>query len=511
MGLSTDQRTDTPDTPSLPYLDLIEDWQRIEDLRGGTRAMRAGPYLPRVKNEKAAEYEARISRAFLTEMYADTVSDLVAMPFREFVRVENLPPRLAFLESDVDGRGTSLTAFAAGMLTDMIDYGLAHGFVDFSSVPENVQGPRPASIAAEAQRGARPLFQRWKPSSVIAWRLNDADRPEVVRIKETAYRPKDGSMFLDEAVKLVRQWTPETYTTFRMLDSAPMGKPAYEIEEGPIELRARGQTLAAVFGGLPHVVAYANQTGPFQAVPALRALAEVNIAHFQTDADMRNALRVAAFAILTVKGWQRPIEQTDDGEEEEFPAPAPTNVYLLEADGEVKFAEHTGASISASRETIKDLETRGERLGAQPVARESAAKTATGANIDETRNMSQLEAWVRELEGALRRMFEYAAAWVGVALPESFAVRIFDEFTTEDRSTESLNLLTGLWEKHAFPTRELLAKLQRAGHLPDSVDVDELAAEIDRGREERSDFMRDAVADQDLEDEPAVEPEEVAA
>lgn len=496
MALSTDQRKDSPDQPSLPYLEMAEDWQRIEDLRGGTRAMRAGPYLPKVRNEKDAEYQARLSRAFLTEMYADTVSDLVAMPFRQLVQVADLPPKLAYLETDVDGRGTSLTSFAAGMLTDMIDYGLTHGFVDFTPVPENVTGQRPASIAAEAQVGARPIFQRWKPSAVIAWRLNDADRPEIVRIKETAYRPKDGAVFLDEAVRLVRQWTPDEYTSFRMIDSVPRGEVDY-VEEESVPIRVRGQSAAAAFGGLPHVVAYANQTGPFQATPALRALAEVNIAHFQTDGDMRNALRVAAFAMLMVKGWKKSIaDEVDDPEAGEFPSPAPTNVYTFEdPDADMKFVEHTGAAIDASRETLKDLENRGERLGAQPVAREAAAKTATGANIDETRNMSQLEAWVRELESALRQMFEFAATWVGITLPESFAVRIFDEFSTEDRSPDSLALLTSLWEKHAYPTRELLAKLQRAGHLPDSVDVDALAAEIDADREARSEVMRDTIQD----------------
>lgn len=451
---------------------MMAKWTLIEDLLGGTAAMRAARdrWLPMEEAETDANYESRLGRSILYNMFKDTVLKLAAKPFARAVTVKGLPAEVEYILTDADGRGRTFTEVLYASLFDMMAYGLTEARVDFTHLPPKPDGSK-YSIAEEKAAGARAYIKVTRPSQVIGWRFIPNVEPpqlESVRIEEMITEAK--GKYQDREVRHV--W--EVYADHWFLHRQdPDDKAKWDVvREGSNDI-----------GHVPLHVAYADEaSASMEANPPLEDLAYVNLAHWQSDSDQRNILRMCRFAILFLKGLSDEDYEDATGQTK-GKGPliiGPTNfVKTRSPDAEMKYVEHTGAGIDAGRQDLLSLEARGEKLGSQPLAQTSTTRTAAGANIDESRNLSLLQRWVRTIEAHGRRLLEAVLAWHKIKTPADLIVDVYSDFKVTLYDDDDAKLLKESAAEGLITVSSYLHELKRRGKLPEAFDVDQEVAALE--------------------------------
>lgn len=457
--------TDTVDSCSVAYERMAKKWELIHDLLGGTQKMRDADskWLPKEEAESPKNYERRLNRSVLFPGFKNAIDRSVSRPFSKPVTVKSAPAALDFLVKDADGCSQSISQFARSIFEDLCTYGKAHILVDYTSVKENNEGT--ASIAQEKAIGARASFARVTSPSLIGWsaiKLPGYSKPvlESIRIREKRTEKVEGSTYQDHEVNYIRVVGRNSFELWREMDQADGdGNQWKMVESGRISL-----------GKVPLVTIYAKQVGFMEADPPFEDLAWLNLAHWQSESDQRNILRVSRFAILFASGLSK--EEAENG----FTVGPFNTITSSNKDARLAYVEHQGTAIEAGRKDLQDLEARMEIAGMSPFIERSANSTATGKAIDEEQSLSKAQEWVRATEDGLFEAFDFASQWHQVELPKDFGIDIFSDFKVSLQPGD-ITFLLQLAQAGQITNKTLLEEIKRRGLLADSVDPEQESEE----------------------------------
>jgi len=452
----------TVDSPCSAYNAMQAHWGLIDDLLGGTLAMRAAgeKWLPKEPKEENKSWQNRLDRSILYGAYADTVDDLVGRPFSKPVTIEGeLPERLACLEDNCDGQGTDLTQFARELFYTCLNRGLTHVLVDYPKT-ESAEGKK-MTLADEKRSGVQPIFVHIKPEQLIGWRYETGKdgKPQLTQIrwKETHSEP-DGE-FGTKTVETVRVYTPDSWQVHTKNDDNEY----LLTEEG----------THTYPNGIPLITCYINKDGYMTAQPPLEGLAWLNLAHWQSYSDQRNILRFARAALLFVKGLT-------EAEMEKEVVLGPSRMFRsTNSEADMKFVEHTGKAIDSGRQDLLDLEERMTVLGLEPLLSRPGNQTATGQSIDEAKNQSSIQAWIRSLELAIYNLFDAAGNWTGDTLSEDFKANIYNDFGVSVRATSDIEALIKIRQARELDRESFLREVKRRALLSEATDIDEVVAKVE--------------------------------
>ena len=447
-------------TPSLAWQEMAKTWEITDPLRGGTRAMRdAGTaLLPRFPLETSEAYDFRRGNSFLFPSYDETIKRLVARPFSRAIVLQGtdgLDDRLAAIEFDADGTGRSLTEFARAWFTDAVDRGLSHILVEF---PKNEKRSVDDSV--------RPYFVHVSPRDLIGGPGRQGlDR---IRIRECVTKQVDE--FGEVEVRRVR-----VIKLLRDDQGKLTGEGAWElheendkgdfvvIEEGPYDLERIALATLPI-----------NVTGPLTGVSPLESLAWVNVRHWQSSSDQNHALAFARSGLLFAKGWDE--KQVS----ENLRAVGPNRVvFHKDPEADLKYVEHSGASIQAGERDIDKLERQMEVLGNKPMMRRTGTTTATERVADEGDADCAVKAWIQLAEAALYQAFELAALWLDVALPDDFAVNIYSDFRALD-SSDGADSVQKARDNRDISLETYLTEMQRRGVLSEDLKIEDEIERIEK-------------------------------
>lgn len=446
--------------PCVGYTEMSEDWELLHDLLGGTKAMKAAgeKWLPKEPREDG--YSQRLGRSILYNAYRDTLNKLANRPFSHPISFTDLPDELEYLKNDVDATGKSFESFSKEVLNDLINYGLVHILVDHSELPGVADGET-LTKADEERLGARVLLNIIHPPNLIGWQtevVNKRIKLIQIRIKETITELV--GQYGDADVNYVKLYNETGWEIYKEV------LPENDKEEVTWQLVDSGEHT---FGRISLVTIYANRTGFMTAEPALMDLAWLNLAHWQSYSDQKNILRISRFGLLFGKGFPKEMvgASLDIG---------PSKAFLTtDKDADLKYVEHTGKSIEAGHKDIEDIEIKMEILGQQPLMRTAPLSTATAKRIDESRNVSQLQSWVRDLEKGLRQVIEMACEWRKVDMPETTKIDIFSDFEVAIYGATDKELLLKARVEGEITRERFLREEQRRGVFSGEMDPKEEA------------------------------------
>jgi hypothetical protein len=420
--------------PCVGYKEMSKLWDLILDLLGGTQAMRdAGQkWLPMESRESFTSYETRLNRSILFNGLRDTLNKLVNKPFTHSMTVNNLPEEISYLENDVDGNGTTLETFVKEVLYNLIEFGIAHIYVDHTTVHEVEQGKK-LTKADEKRLGVRVYLINISPNDLIGWqakRINGVIKLKQIRYKETIVEP-DGE-FGDKEVNYIYVYNEENFEVYKQ-------------DSENTDLYNKDSEGSHSFGRIPLITIYANRTGFMKAEPPLMDLAWQNLAHWQSSSDQRNILRFSRFGIIFGKGL--PDKMVEAGALDIGPSKA----FLVESDeADMKYVEHTGKAIEAGQKDIEEIEQKMRVLGNQPLMK-VIPNTATAERIDEGRTVSQLQSWINSLQLGIKQALKLACEWRKIeSSADNIEVDIYSDF-------EALVLGGG--------DKDLLLKVRKAGEI----------------------------------------------
>jgi hypothetical protein len=440
---------------------MVEAAEKGRALMGGTNSMRkAGKeYLPKFKAEADGDYKARLDSSWLFNGMRKTVKDMTGRVFTKPVTIVEGSPRLQEFATDINMQGQDLSAFASDVFKDAFVPGISFIMVD---APRR---ERETTRAAAATLGLRPYMVHLRVEDILGFKteqFNNVLALSMLRILEsvTENDPKDEftQVNVDQVRVLTREVNTVSVRIYRKND-----KDDWLVVDEYI-------TNAEEITVIPF---YAQRTGFFTAEPVLEDLADVNIAHWQSQSDQRHILHFARVPILFASGR---------AEDEPLVISASQAVTSRDADAKLSWVEHSGKAIGAGRQDLMDLQYQMQALGLQLLV--ASHETATGAVLDSAKETSTLSMMADNLKDALEQALKWMAFYAGET-EQNIMVEVNKDFgivplTAQEVQVMQTDVSLGLLSKEAY-----YAERKRRGFLNPDLDTDK---DMDRITEEAPDL-----------------------
>lgn len=475
MAKKTDPRND-PTTTCANYDIMLPRWQMIDALLGGTEAMRSAGevYLPPHAREGDLNYQERLAKAVLFNMFALTVNLLADKPFTEQITfTDEMPETLVEYSDDIDLRGSNITRFGYEVFRTGLAKAFTHILID---APEAPGGER--TLADDRTLGLRPYAVHIKPEQLFfaeTQRINGEDVYTHIRFDhyETV---RDG--YAEGLVHYVRvmdllqdEESGELYVNSVWLVKATEGKNKDQW------VRAPGKGGRIDIDRIPLVTFYTDQDALLLGKPSLLDLAFLNVEHFQSYSDQQNILTVTRFPLLASSG----ISEYDGNDTTVGP-----RQMLIAEDPAARFyyVEHSGAAIASGEKALSDLEVKMSSYGGSLLAKRPDRETAKARDAAEGTVTSPLQRMVQSFRDTLAVVYSVMLKLDGVegdrqALAQMIQVK--DDFGDESATAVDLQTLQVAVREGAISRRGFLSSLKRLGILPEDFDID---AEMDNIEDE---------------------------
>jgi hypothetical protein len=437
----------TVNKQSKAMADMVEAAAKGRALMGGTDAMRlAGKtYLPKFKAELDEDYQARLHSSWLFNGMRKTVKDMTGRVFTKTIEIVDGSDRLKEFATDINMQGQDLSAFASDVFKDAFVPGISYIMVD---------APRregETTRAAAASLGLRPYMVHLRVEDILGFKTKQFSNVlalSMLRILEsvTENDPKDEftQINVDQVRVLTREGNAVSVRIYRKND-----KDEWLVVD-------EYQTNAEEITVIPF---YAQRTGFFTAEPVLEDLADVNIAHWQSQSDQRHILHFARVPILFASGR---------GDDEPLIISASQAVTSINPEAGLEWVEHSGAAIGAGRTDLMDLQDQMQALGLQLLV--ASHETATGAVLDSAKETSTLSMMADNLKDALEQALEWMAFYAGDP-EQNITVEVNKDFgivplTAQEVQVMQADVNLGLLSKEAY-----YAERKRRGFLSPDLDT----------------------------------------
>jgi hypothetical protein len=488
-------QNDNPELPSFTasaYAAMAPRWKICREVDEGTEALRRtenlDTYFPKGAVESDPERLSRVNRAELFPMLKDTVKGLVGLALRKSPTLgKDVPATIVKLWENIDGAGTHGTIFLKRVFRDGILKGHSGVLVDVPKV--STEGVITTRRAREL--GLRPYAVHVKPEQVINWRTQVINGSLVLTLL----------VIMEEVDAPSGRFGTQTVTRYRIFvrDEAT-GLINYEVWTQSDEAKdpefENGGVLQATTR-VPYAVVYCGERiAALQSLPPLLDLAYTNIAHVQVLSDHRTALHAGSNPILCTKNRTGGVPTiTPDPNKANVPGPsdmggsegnpafvgdvmgraAPPLLLGVNTgidvgkDGDVWYAEPTGASYAATDKELENIETRGAAQGLSMLQRDRrAAETAEAERLQRTEKDAALSTAAHNLKDMAETMLAFFALFLGETTGGSIVFDFgFEEKLLTAQQIDVYSRMVGAGQL----TRRTMWKMILS-ELPDDFDAD---------------------------------------
>lgn len=465
----------TVETPRAEIITYRDSARVVKDLMSGQTAMRSAGerYIKRVAGEPEAKWRCRVDGATLLNAYERTLAYLSGQVFSRDVAMEKegqeKAAEFAALMENIDGEGNNLTTWAKRFFHRSLNDGFGLILVDSESVPTR-PGPNgtreyqsrddagnetwePLHAKASAALGLRPKLVHVPAENILGWRYEvqgGKKRLTLLRILETYTEPAEWDAG-DKTRLQVRVLRPGGFEIWRKPDE---GKDDWKVSEtGELP----GDEIPVVFfrPGKP--------LDEVTCAPALEALADKNVEHWQKQADHNWLMKDVRDNWKYVTGDHLP---------EEIPA-GPGILTSFPSGCTVGSVGNDAASVAASSSELKDIEGQMALFGLQLLMPRTGDVTATEKALSSAESDSTLKGWAIELKDALEQAMVFMGVFMG-GNGQAPSLVVNTEF--RPAVMDDALVLQGLSDdvKSGFISRETyLAEKKRRGIFADDFDLEQ--------------------------------------
>ena len=423
---------------------MMPDWGVMAAVTNGTNYLRdmSETYLPQEPREDDDAYQTRVDRSVLSPYTSRLIETAAGAILRKPIHIEGDPYWLEIAQN-IDGLGSNINEYARRALVSSLTYGHSAILVDYPAAAGAM------NLAEERAMGRRPYFVHVDAPQIWGWRKEPVtNRLLQVRIHDYDVRPLNE--FGEEQIEQMRVIYPGRY------DLYTLGQEVVEFSS------TGGYSLDEI----PLVPIYSNRRGLLISQPPLLDIANLNITHYQRQADLIHALHIAAMPTLVLEGWDDTTGSATMGVNYAIAMQPGNKAYYVQADA---------TSFDAQMAELQSLEQQMSTLGVTKLfGQKFVAESAEAKRIDQAQSNSVLSIISQELESALNQAFEFAAQYVGIEAPEITIDRDFDYYRLIG---QDVSVLTQLNQMGKISDAMLLEILRRGEILPDNINIeDELEA-----------------------------------
>jgi hypothetical protein len=432
--------SESPFVRSLEVIGMMPDWSVMAAVTNGTNYLRdmSETYLPQEPREDDDAYQTRVDRSVLSPYTSRLIETAAGAILRKPIHIEGDPYWLQ-LAQNIDGLGSNINEYARRALVSSLTYGHSAILVDYPAASEA------RNLAEERAMGRRPYFVHVDAPQIWGWRKEPGtNRLLQVRIHDYDVRPLNE--FGEEQVEEMRVIYPGRYDL-------------YTLGQELVEFTATGgYSLTEI----PLVPIYSNRRGLLVSQPPLLDIANLNITHYQRQADLIHALHIAAMPTLVLEGWDDTTGSATMGVNYAIAMQPGNKAYYVQADA---------TSFDAQMNELQSLEQQMSTLGVTKLfGQKFVAESAEAKRIDQAQGNSVLSIISQELESALNQAFAFAAKYVGMEPPEITIDRDFDYYRLIG---QDVSVLAQLNQMGKISDAMLLEILRRGEVLPDNINIED--------------------------------------
>jgi len=367
---------------------------------------------------------------------------------------------------DVDLQGNSLSVWAARFFADAVNSKANLVLVEFPQVETRTNDAGrleyqdasgewvPKTAAVDAQNGWRPNFVSIPTASVLGWRIETVNGRQTLtqfRFKERVLEERGEFDVEDEYCEQVRVLYRGRYEIWRKVETAGQGEETWAVwKEGTVSMPEI--PLATFFPT-------GNEMG-LVTLPALEDLAHLNRRHWQATAEHNELMRWVRAPGMFGSGFN----ESDMGSLNWGPGILTVSTA---PDSKMMSLGVDAASVTASRQELKDIEEAMALYGLQLLMPKTGDVTATEKALGASESDSTLKRWALGLKDCLEQAFTFAGQWVGAEeLAPSVSVNTeYHMLTGVDPAT-----IIAATEKGIIPKEMAFNEFRRRGLLPDDAD-----------------------------------------
>lgn len=479
-------------------------WKICRDVVAGEYAVKAAgeTYLPKPSGQDDAEWKAYLKRAHLFPATGRTQAGLTGLVWRRAPQVE-VPETMDKMLEDVTLSGVSIQDLAADLVEEVVEVGRAGLLVDYPQVPVTPD----LSVEQQERIGARPFMVLYHAEDVVNWRQQRIGSRTLLTL-----------VVLREAVAVGGSDPFKTETTiqYRALEltadrpdgAAPGGDPVYRVtvyqkatagenvgKWVPVSVVwpvSRGQYLSAI----PFTFVGVDATdGPEVDQPPLLDLAQVNLSHYRTMADLEHGAHWAGLPTPVFIGL------TEDQRKTGIKMGSSEGI-TLPIGGDAKFLEFTAVGLQALEKRAEEKREEMVVLGARILAPEKRQpETREVATIHRAGENSVLASIANNASGAIESGLEMMRDWAGLSGDVLF--RLNTDYLATPMDAAMLGALTGALQAGTLSSQDYFWYLQRGDVIRADRTYEEALADLENHPPMAAQIAAQIAANTQGEEDPA--------
>jgi hypothetical protein len=443
-------------------------WLSARDVFAGEAAVKAAGerYLPKLDSQSSDEYNAYRARASFFNATARTADGFVGLIFRREPTFKlpddsaGVGKALVSFVDDADMLGTSLSAYAKNVVTEVVSVGRAGTLVDWEDQVEQ----RAYAVLYTAEQ-----ILNWKTE-----RVNGRNVLTLLVLSEKVERPvTDGDEFDPDEVEQLRilrlvpgqkpesgekvRWSYQVEIWQQGNKKSKRGKAEWTKVETRIPLRL-GKPLPLI----PFVFHGPRHSLPVVDKLPLADIIAVNLDHYRLNADYKHGLHFTALPTAWVSGFDKSSNLRIGS----------STAWVAETPGATAgFLEFTGQGLT----TFERAMDRDERLMAVLGTRMLEAQKRVGESADaielrQSGENSVLTAVSFSVSDSLTAVLGWVYWWNSTEeTPEAIGedrvlVTVNSDFSTKGMASDEITAVVAAWQAGAI-SRETMFELFRKGEV----------------------------------------------
>ena len=396
-------------------------------------------YLPKLGGQDTEDYNAYKKRALFYGACVRTKEALAGAICRKPLQLHGPEEWTKKYKDDVTGTGVSLNSFAGELVHEMLTTSMEGILVDHD--------------------GARPFLSHYCQENVTnilptgdvvlqeaSW-VQDAKDPYVLT-EATSYR----ELRMVDGKPFVRVWTiPEGGKEWVAGEDSPLTYRKEPLKEIPFTL--------AQMNGIP-----------------LLPLAQANLSHYLTSADLENGLHWGGIFTPWIAGS---LPTLADGTSEDMKVGG-SSAWILPIGSQVGMLEISGSALAALEARLLGKQQLMAALGARLlIEAKKAAETEGTTRINASGEGATLSLVVDAVESALTRALRMMARWDGITATDEIKVEMNRDFVDARLSAQDIAAYLALYTAGAIDLETFLIIFQGGEVLPDGRSPEDIKALLD--------------------------------
>jgi hypothetical protein len=425
-----------------------KEWEKCRDTYNGQTAVksRGEVYLPKLSAQTIDEYNSYKHRALFYPITGKSVNGLTGLVVAKDPILKYPPSMKSYFE---DQSGTEFYELFSSSTREAILMGRGALFVD-----------RPRS-------GGRPQIHVYTAENVLNWKLDpDTGVPTMVVLRECVVDDTNVDKFehLEKWQYRVLEMIDGVYTqTIFDNEGATVG--------GQIVPVNRGQMMDFI----PLRVFNHFGMGFYTVKPPSLDIADVNISHYMTSADLEHGRHFTALPTPVAIGVDSSTV---------LKVGSMTAWVIPSEKGDAKYLEFTGQGLQSLEVAMKEKQTQLASLSTRVLDNSHNGSEATDAvrlrYMSETASLSSV---ARSVEAVLNWAYNVAAVMEGES-PDAVTVKIDKELLNTRLSPAELMKLTESYFNGGMSTETYVFNLRRGDMLANDRTDQEEIAELEKTRDE---------------------------